>query len=67
MRADDVADLPAGSPVVPLLPNLPGRVAEAIRDHTRLLRELTDEEREIQRELRRKYDHFGGSSGDLAF
>ena len=64
LRADDIAELPAGSPTVALLPNLPGRLAEAVKDHTRLIRELSDEDREMQSELRRRYDHFGGAPAE---
>ena len=55
-----MAERPAGSLVIRLLPALPGRIPESIKDVSKVIKPLSPEEQQIKGDLRRRYDHFGG-------
>ena len=60
VRSDDVKELPIDAPTVQLLSNLPGQIAEILRDPARVERKCSPEDTEMLRELNRRYSSFGG-------
>ena len=63
--ATRVKELPANSPSVDLLERLPGPIAEAIKDPTRMIRPLSPAEKVEGRALNRRYSHCGGAQAEF--
>ena len=62
--SDNIKELPDQAPVVSLLDNLPGQIAEVVRHEENMIRPMTEVDQVIVNDLNARYPNFGGEPGE---